>query len=61
MAMYTNHIPGCLSKGEVSKVREVVISFYLVLRRLCLDYCVQFGSLTATELDQGEQVWQGSH
>lgn len=58
--MYTNHIPGWLSKGEVSKVRELVISFYLVLRRLYLEYCVQFGSLTATGLDQGEQVWQGS-
>lgn len=52
MAMYTNHIPGCLSKGKVSKVRELVISFYLVLGRLCLGYHVQFGSLTATELDE---------
>lgn len=59
--MYTNHIPGCLSKGEVSKVMELVISFYLVLRRHCLEYCVQFGSLTATELDQGKQVWLRSH
>lgn len=50
MAMYTNHIPGCLSKSEVSKVRELVISFYLVLRRICLEYHVQFGSLTALSL-----------
>lgn len=61
VATYTNHIPGCMSKGEVSKVREVVIPLYLALVRPYLEYCVQFGSLTATELDQVEQVWQRGH
>ena len=59
--MYANHILGCVSKGEVSKVQEVVIPLYLALVRPCLEYCVQFGSLIATELDQVEQVCQGDH
>lgn len=44
VAMYANHIPGCMSKDEVSKVREVVIPLYLALMRPYLEYCVQLGS-----------------
>lgn len=55
--MYTNHIPGCMSKGEVSTVREVLAPLYLALVRLYLEYSVHYGSLTATDLDQVEQLW----
>lgn len=58
VAAYTNNILGCMSKGEVTKVREVVIPFYLALVRLYLEYHVLFGSLTATEIDQVEKVHQ---
>lgn len=63
VAMYVNHILGCMSKGEASKAREVrgkkVIPLYLALVRLYLEYRVQ--SLIATELDQVEKAWQEAH
>lgn len=57
MAMYTNHIPGCVSKGEVSTVWEVVIPLYLALVGLYLEYCVKFGPMS---LQQSLIKWNKS-
>lgn len=56
-----NHIPACISKSVVSRLREVVMIITL-LSAFVLDYCIQFGKSLVQESHRhtGESSLKGN-
>ena len=52
-----NHILGCMKRSVTSRSREVILPVYSALRRLHLEYCIQFqSSQNKKDMELLEQV-----